>query len=727
MDLAEKQREIEHLEDIKELIRRQVANLEQEFEDSKNHIIDINADMWENSHHLIYDFDDVVELQQRSMELTIHTGMAKRNRIKIDILRRMSQTPFFGRIDFAGPHRKEPEPIYIGMNSLTAQSEIRPRVYDWRAPISSMFYDCGVGNASYTGPAGEIKGRITLKRQYKVIDGQFEYIFDSDLAIDDDILQRELSLHSESKLRTIIASIQQEQNRAVRYDAGSNLLVFGAAGSGKTSIGLHRLAWQLYRHRGHLTSANILIISQNDIFSSYIAGIIPELGEEDIRRVSFLELIRREFGESKTVLDSAEQSEYIISVGQGNERLRGILLKYSPDFLSFLEESIAEMPAVFEDVTAFGYMACTGQQLFQRYAAEKGQHLPFTRLERLGGFAADRVEDVFVRNAAEIKMQLLAEMVDAKELDAEYRRMQEAAKAGARQGVVAQADLDAEALYRHLLAHYADSRGFGRDIHDFTMKQLDRGILSYEDGLVLLFIRLVTGQLKADRTIRHVLIDEAQDFSPLQHAIIRKLTTHSAYTVLADVAQAMFSDVNIREKATLQAIYDGETIELTKSYRSTRQINELASKLLEHGQPEYFDRSGPMPQVVFAACGPSAILTILHRLDGEACSVGIITATIAQAEALHQRLGQANIGIIRRSTDAFRSGTVVIPVALAKGLEFDAVVVADCSSGQLHSPLHKRMLYLMCTRALHRLFLVCPGELTALLAPHRECYEAVMG
>lgn len=725
MDDLQRQLEEERLANVLELIQTQLQATDREIEDTRNQSAELAASLWEEGHHMIYDFDDVVEYQQYTTDLALHDNWLARNRLQRRTLLKMQQSPYFGRIDFAA-HGRQSAPYYIGVHSLTAPGKFRPEVYDWRAPVSSMFYDYGIGPACYRSPSGQIHGDISLKRQYKIVDGRFAYMLDADVTIDDAILQRELSLHSESRLRTIISSIQREQNAAIRSGTAENLLVFGSAGSGKTSIGLHRLAWHLYQARGHISSGNILIFAQSDVFHSYIADIIPELGEKDVRRLSFSQLIQEQFAPRWQPLDACELAEHMLTTPREDLRIQGVCLKYSADFLDALREHVAGLRFAFDDIRVFGQTVCAGEHLSRRYAADAQRHRPYIRLTRLCAFVRDRLEDYFLRNTDEIKLKLLANMVDAKDVDGEYARLLQSTKDRADHRLRTAADLDAERIYLDFLQTYLNRRGSGGEMYRDTTERLDSGVLPFEDALVMLYIRLLTGELGERRTIRHVLIDEAQDFCLLQHRIIQGLTGDAKYTVLADEQQALFPVLNLQDQAQLRALYPGKVAELARSYRSTRQINDLAVQLLDKRRGDYFHREGAKPQVWFGADARAAIGKILAlpacRQSG---SIGILTKTAQQARALHTLLGRKDIALLDRSTAAFRPGALVLPVALAKGLEFDCVILPDCTAAAFHTPQDKRILYLMCTRALHHLFLLCPGELTPLLAEHGDLMDSM--
>lgn len=726
MNSIENQHEVDTLNSIKAIIVEQIEELEKESADNLQKTSNLSRGMWEDAPHAAYDFDDMIELQQYNTELAMHRDWSQKVIAKLKVRKKMLLSPYFGRIDFAALNNAAANKIYIGIGSLIIPTTFKCLIYDWRAPISSMFYDFGIGEASYMSPSGEIKGTIHLKRQYKIVDGEFAYMLDSDVTIDDDVLQKELAANSESKLKVIISSIQNEQNRAIRYDLNENLTIFGPAGSGKTSVGLHRLAYELYHLRGQITSNDTLIFSQNDIFSSYISTTIPELGEDDISRVCFSQLIQKYLGEYAKQQDLYEQEEHILSSKGTDARIRGIQAKYANTFLDFLQQCISNIDIPFGDVVIYKSTICTGAMLAKRYSEEPKEYSPMIKIKRICDFVENKIGDYFARYSSEFEAHLLTQMIDAKTIALELEHLKTSVKEKVRNKIMRESGIfDVEGKYLAILEEYVEGHGLNEDIFSDTQAQLKTGNLLFEDALIIMTIKLLTGEIEPNKIIRHVLIDEAQDFNKLQHFIIKNLFSSSKYTLLGDMEQAMLPILNLQGPSDLDSIYGGNVFRLSKSYRSTKQINALAATLLGTRENEYFDRNGEKPKVFHINELLLAIKQILGSRECKSCdSIGIITKTAKQAVELYELLKDSvDIYILKSSTDTFQSGAVVIPVTLAKGLEFDGVIIPNCTATGFNGPYDKKILYLMCTRALHHLFFVCTGELSPYVSQHPECYD----
>ncbi|MCL1786803.1 MAG: UvrD-helicase domain-containing protein, partial [Defluviitaleaceae bacterium] len=310
------QAEVKKLAVVKDEILSQVNELSDGLEKKRGEVLDARNEMWREARRVIRGFDDVADLHIFAEEVAsqeMQYGETSKMLLK---LKKMMNEPYFARIDFAEDGYGDREEIYIGRYSLFDEATQSFHVYDWRAPISSLYYDYGVGKAQFTVPGQNgsrdirIEGKVLLKRQYQIEKGELLYLFDNDIAIDDEILRRELSKSADASIKTIVNTIQKEQNKAIRAEA-NNVLVYGPAGSGKTSVGLHRLAYLLYRHRNSLTSAKVRIFSPSPIFASYIAGIIPELGEEDVQDLDFPTLIKELAKDRRPFHSAYQQIDYV--------------------------------------------------------------------------------------------------------------------------------------------------------------------------------------------------------------------------------------------------------------------------------------------------------------------------------------------------------------------------------------------------------------------------------
>jgi DNA helicase-2/ATP-dependent DNA helicase PcrA len=351
--------------------------------------------MWREARIVLRDFDDVADLTIFAEEVARHERQYVEASEEIKKLGKMLESPYFARIDFVetdgGGVPAEIEKIYIGRHSLFDDKARNFHVYDWRAPISGLYYDFGTGAASFKVPTtgAVISGEIILKRQYQIEKGELVYLFDNDIAIEDDILRLELSKASEARIKTIINTIQADQNFAIRAEAG-DILVYGPAGCGKTSVGLHRLAYLLYRHRNSLSSAKVRIFSPSAVFSSYIAGIIPELGEEDVQTLDFSTLLAK----SKPFRSPFEMIEFL-NAFPNEIRSQWIRVKFSAEFLNELEELISSYEPVFENAVFYNDVLCNAERLKSLYQDRTTQGNLATKTERVISYVNQCFNDYF--------------------------------------------------------------------------------------------------------------------------------------------------------------------------------------------------------------------------------------------------------------------------------------------------------------------------------------------
>ena len=329
-------REFQHLEEVKENIEIQLEEERGKLNDQQEDLIKKRREMWEECAHGVNDFDDIVDMNAYDETVRENYGHFVRKEETVRQLTYLKDVPYFGRIDFLEEDERFAEEIYIGRYGFRNKKTREYEIYDWRTPIASMFYDSGIGPASYKCPAGELRGELTCKRQYKIEKGELKYCYDTNIAVQDDVLEEVLAGNTDKVLRVIIDTITAEQNMAIRQPHALNMLVTGPAGSGKTSVGMHRLAYLLYHNRENLSSEKIVVLSRNQIFSSYISEILPELGEENVNDIMFDSLVNRGVSNEYKKRDYYEQVEYLLKHKEGSLRTQAIALKYSEPFISYL-------------------------------------------------------------------------------------------------------------------------------------------------------------------------------------------------------------------------------------------------------------------------------------------------------------------------------------------------------------------------------------------------------
>lgn len=746
MDELERQSEQQRLELVLREIREQLELSQGNVSGSRKELRAALDAYWERPTANVWDQAQQIEAVARQRSLTAATYQ-KRARLE-----KLSESPYFGRIDFReeAPLRQErPEAVYIGIASLVDRAGGAYLIYDWRSPIAGMFYDFEPGPAKYLCPAGTIRGEITLKRQYKIVAGRMLSLFDTDLQIDDEILQEILGRSADSKMRTIVASIQREQNRIIRDETHGLLLVQGPAGSGKTSIALHRAAYLLYLERNAITAKNILILSPNQIFSDYISGVLPELGEENVLQTTFREYIlsfRRHF--PLVVEERDAQLEYLLAgpAGPGDRayavRAAAVRYKSSPEFAQVIRNCLADLetelsrdcPALewrgrtimapeewrslFRETLAYLPPTARLAQIKKRVQIQLRPSLHELRREKEAEIAAggeevnEKTIKALARLAAHRELEpLLAELDRLTTLIPfeRYRRI-----------------FEDDALFARLTAGNAVPPEWPA-IKAQTLEWFDRGFIPYEDLLPLIYCQGMLDGFPVRNGIRYLIIDEAQDYSALQYEILKRLFPEAAWTVLGDPAQAIhpyFQTADFEAVAAILGMERSLAIRLQRSYRSTREIQSFCQGLLvEAAAVEPINRSGDLPELhrlASPAALPETVARLIGELRAKGCrSLAVICKTAGEAAALYAALPEGHgLSLITREAGEFRSDGVIIPIYLAKGLEFDGVLIPDASAGVYSAarPGDRQLLYIACTRALHRLVLCHSAALSPYLA-----------
>lgn len=648
---------------------------------------------------------------------------------------KIAASPYFGRIDFAQGGGTE-KPYYIGTFNLI-DKDYKILVYDWRAPISGMFYDFETGPASYECPKGVIEGALTRKRQYKIESGKLVYMFDSELKIDDEMLQQLLGKSADSKMKAIVTSIQREQNRAIRNEQYQNLIVQGPAGSGKTSVALHRAAYLLYKHRGEITEKNILIFSPNGIFNDYISNVLPELGEENLMQTTFESFMHHTLRSELVTESYYSMMEYLF---EGRERptfaarSASMRIKSSASFYKLLKEYATYAQANgmhFEDLYFKKKLLLSAQEQAKLFS-EDYAFLPFVRrLEKLKSrmqYLLKPEEDALKKQVA----QTLAEekrILDRQELLLKTSAIVAGETKKTREAVERLTAFDLLKKYRTFFDYLVQTasepmRAEAEQLRAFTLETLDAKQLYYEDQIALLYLKSVWGGVPKAAGVRFVIIDEAQDYTPLQYEIFRLLFGHASLTILGDENQAIHPYMNVGSYETIAQVFPKEStlfLKLSKSYRSTYEISAFAAKLLGQDAAQSIARHGEEPIMN----GFSSLSELQNTLMNDAAalteqghsSVGILTRTKKEAvelsTALRRKLRHKTI---LSGDEGYARGVIVMPAYLAKGLEFDAVLIYNASEKSYAYEDERLYLYTACTRALHVLRVYYIGQPSALLA-----------
>ncbi|MDR3645619.1 MAG: AAA family ATPase [Clostridia bacterium] len=703
--MEEFEREQRRIDAVREKIRSKIGRNKDYLQSRKREIVGLRKFTWDEYAHQAPEPSQRAEFQRQENEYS-------RRASEQDRLAALYPSPYFARIDFREDGEAEAEPVYIGKFSFLDDEGLEMLVCDWRAPVASVFYDYEYGRAAYSSPDGAVEGELTLKRQFLIHNGVLSAMFDSSLEIQDEILQQILSHNVDEKMRTIVTTIQREQNRAIRDEKNGVLVISGPAGSGKTSIALHRIAYLLYHHRSELSEDNIVIFSPNDVFNDYISDVLPSLGEKNVRQTTFEEFVGGMLPIGREGYD--EFMESMIGGALPARRVAAAKHKGSREFTLEIERRLAqtdEEGPSFAQIAYRGVPVVTGEELSGLFCAQTRR---LTIEERLC-----RVRAEFFTKLAGVKKQriieLSAELVekngesyylnkraitcearmfwyrDFLALEAEYNRKNMA---------------DAFRIYAQLL-----QGGFGVDECAEFGQSLAGGRLRFEDAAPLLYIRCLLGELRPADTIRQIVIDEAQDYTFLQYRVFASLFRRAGFTILGDAMQTLNPAVRHKDLDYIVEAF-GERgaghILLTTAYRSTKEINEYAARILGGECPVCVERHGEEPLEAAFACEQEKADFIREKLRQESAgsTTAVITKTTAEAVRLHELLGGDQTAKLIASSDGRLSrGALVLPCALAKGLEFDSVIV-DASCGEFD----RNLLYICCTRALHRLTVIGQGQ-----------------
>ncbi len=720
----------------------------------KREAIEIQKSMWEEVKCTptdLCDLDAPAQMWQYQVDISNQARKYKRSTDMVSRLEKMLKSPYFGRIDFKEEGEEASEKIYIGIYNLAKVGSMEILVYDWRAPISGMFYDFETGPSGYDCPMGRINGQMLLKRQYKIENERILYMFDSSLRINDEMLQEMLGKSTDNRMRTIVTSIQKEQNRVIRDDRNRILVVQGPAGSGKTSIALHRAAFLLYKYRENMKSENILIFSPNHVFEDYISNVLPELGEENVESSTFADFFASMMADTKYRIETMNgHMEYVLKGKSDSIRLKSIKLKATYTFLMILQDYVKYLEhggsVIFKSLSYGGVLIISSEEI-SRLFREDYNYLPYMkRLEKLRQrlfYLAAPYEEKLVDEI------LRSDLSADSSLNETEKNTMASQKAKALLGPILNeieqmTSVDIYRLYGDLIKNlksYVNQDSCGRlgdNINDndlenigaYTIRRLEQGLIDYEDlAPILLLITALGGEYNA-KAIKHVIIDEAQDYTAVQYEVLRRTFEHCNITILGDLNQTVNAYMNIGSfdiTADIFGTKDTELITLTKSYRSTLEISDFCNEILQcRTNAEQLGRHGNKPEIIKCDRGNlyREIAEDIKQLKNNGHKlIAVICKTAGECERLYQSMHPyVDISPITNQKEVYKEGIVAIPSYLAKGLEFDAVIVCTADEWDYSGEVDRRLLYTVCTRALHELHLYYCGELSNLiLGRNKSC------
>ncbi|WP_291290729.1 UvrD-helicase domain-containing protein [Enterococcus sp.] len=650
-----------YLADVIKMITAQIQELEttvdtneQAYKEIKKYTVDYKNEL------------DKYEVYNHQQNLSF---IDKRNTFETNRIAKLSylqETPYFSRIDFQFDGEEEAEKFYIGRYGFV-DNYGQQLVYDWRAPISSLYYDFPLGSAYYESMGKKFTGSLQLKRQFDIKNGTIRFLVDSNDSLNDDFLINELSKHTTKEMKTIIHTIQKEQNEAIRDSKTKNLLIQGVAGSGKTSIALHRIAYLLYQKRAELAASEVLILSPNEVFSDYISTVLPELGEDDLFQLDITQLVQPLMGESLVIGDHQEEIAEILSNPQ-SKKAQSYLHKRSANFFWAITEYLEMIPKKLsrEDLVIQPDICLMKQQIKAALANLPSSAL-WPQIKELAQRLAQELPGDQNKFAARIAHELKKRTGITQPLK-EYEKFLATQK---------------EVLLR------------------------EENTLAYSDAFPYLFFKWKIEGLPINHQIKHLVIDEMQDYSLLQFYLLDQLFPCQK-TICGDVSQNLLSEDPDLLTQIQTIIPDSRVITFNRSYRSSYEIMTYAKRFTTNQDLQPVERHGKVVAEIHLTKEQDKWTELRQQIasfqQSSYRTCGIICQTEAAMTAIKQQLVEVPLTCLTKEAKAMAEGVILTTPQFAKGLEFDQVILPDVHAHQLTKK--SNLLYTSCSRALHELTLL---------------------
>lgn len=704
--------------------------------------------------------DTAISVRQQQQLLSERENSWRHATDRLDTLQKLEQRPYFARIDFHEDGEKSDEAIYIGLSSFSDSPE-HFLIYDWRAPISSVYYDGQMGDVSYQTPDGTQHVNLKLKRQFTIEDSELKTVFDTDETIGDQMLLNALGNQSDVKMKSIVSTIQREQNKIIRNTDADLLFVQGAAGSGKTAAILQRVAFLLYRYRGKLNAGQVIMFSPNQLFNDYVDQVLPELGEQNMIQMTYYQFTRRRIPnlEIENLQERFEkqrtEEERRIQSFEGSLQFFNAVTKYA--------EHLGSSGMRFRNITFHGNHFADRDRLKEIYYSFNSTYNLGNRLE---GTKDELIRMLNRKVGSEIRSKWVEEAVQNlsqeelhdlfKNNPREFKDNDEEFKFLARQLVIKELQPVKNAITRnrffninaqfiHMLRSMPkivdfdklniSEAGWDAHVEQVMADMKDHHISAQGSSAYLYLFDLMTGK-KGERSMRYVFIDEIQDYNAFQLAYIRFNYPRAKFTLLGDLNQAIFAGETthslLAELSQMFKPEKTEVVQLSKSYRSTQQITDFTKEILSEGESiESFNRTGELPTVQVTADEKSLLQAAQKQLardrqDHE--TTAIIGRDSADCERIADLLKEAgeSTTLIRSENQRLVDGTIIVPSFLAKGLEFDSVIVWDASDKKYEADYDQQLLYTICSRAMHRLTVIAQQQISPLIAKiNPDLYQSI--
>lgn len=660
------------LKKVQKLLGETLSDLGEEVYADEENLIEFKKMMWENSSSF-----DEAEMQQVMAATSMEAEKALQKQRYFKRLCQIKNKPYFASIIFKDDKGKIHN-IYLSLTYLK-DSKLNNILYDWRSPICSLFYDYEIGECSYTAPGGIYTGELKRKRQYKIENNKLVGVFDNSLNIDDEVLQEVLANESSDKMKNVVNTIQQEQNKVIRNLEDNNLIVQGIAGSGKTTVALHRIAFLLYRLK-NLTSNNILIFSPNNIFTEYISDVLPSLGENNTLQTTFNDYLSYFITEYKDVETFTDFVSRYYTYKEENPEL----VKYKQsdqiiiDFDNYIDEYIASCryngPVIENEINIV-----TEEELNEMLHYKYNRLPLFERLDEM----AKRLSSNFYKGSTK-KAKTFGKLMKE---EANFIK-------------------DYKTIYKNFfLSKYCSFKVSEHEINTFVKKDQ----INYEDALLFSYLKGRLEGFPYEVNIKQVVIDEAQDYNRLQYIIISKIFQKADFTILGDVNQNINPYYQYKSLEELKDLFKGDTkyLELLKTYRSSPEIIAYTNKILnlQHANAIRKDNNKPVLFRKNTSNLKESLLIDINNLQSQYKSTAVITKDNREAEKIYHLLkNDLDISLVDAATKKFKKNLIIIPAYVAKGLEFDSVIIYNDRNNSYRKN-ERNLLYVACTRCQHELYI----------------------
>lgn len=759
-----KQQEEQRLSTIIKIIENKANKLNQSSGGLKDEVIYIRKTFWEDVTVNMDNVEDAVEtlasIKQQSELLSERERTQYQITKQLKTLDLLKDSPYFGRIDFHEDGEEQIDQVYIGIASLMDQNNENFLIYDWRAPISSLYYDHSPGPAEYQTLEGPITGTMELKRQYIIKNGKLKSMFDTGLTIGDELLKEVLGTRADNQMKNIVATIQKEQNKIIRNVQSKYLVVQGVAGSGKTSAALQRVAFLLYRYFGKIKSDHILLFSPNPLFNSYIATVLPNLGEENMQQITFQDYIEKYVGNEFDIEDPFQQMEYVLKNEQDEyyqARLEGIRFKSHLQYKQLIDAYIhhlSRQDLKFKTISFRGETLISASEIAEYFYSLDNRSPIQLRMQTVKDWLLQKLDQ---KEKLEYKKEWVEdelELLETDEYTETYLEIQakdrlsedtfndfehekdELAKKLVRKyfnpikkAIKNLKFIHVKAIYKNFFLNgykYINDADYPESwprICDYTLDKCKQNQLANEDATAYIYLKAQLEGRKTNNIIRHLFIDEAQDYSPFQFAVLKQLFPNSKMTILGDFNQAIYAHSMNAPTLLSNELYESESFEkmvLTKSYRSTRQIVDFTKEILGNVQIEPFNRTGPKPTIKIVNNNSERtqeIMNLIASLENAGHqTIAIICKTEEETRNAYVELSKnLDVQLMQKNTYSYNKGILILPSYLSKGIEFDAVIIFDASKETYSRELERKLFYTACTRAMHELYLVSSDEMSPFL------------